>query len=530
MVRTSNHEGMDLGSTIILSGVTSLSKSDHLAPFVGICGPQASLTSAHAINSADSVAKTESISVVGTALSLESKHLIGGTGPLFSFGLTEHTSSFTNHDSGTGMMSPNIGGNLICLNTSFSSCIRERNKDLNFSFENRTQTHIGRLDSVSSDVTSVSFTLSTFKTMPLHVDGWSGAAINLHYSKSSLTVRTCFFHRCGCSAFFYNGGAINCYYGFNDDRPVSISNSSFCECATLRDMNTSNCGGSLFVCNAFSTVIDRCFFEQSRAEYDGAASLHSNLITVSNTAFVECSATHRAGAVLIENVATLCLSFLQFRGCTCENDPNGKDLFFYFNTSSQITSEMITFCDSTSGDKNIFFSLDYQSDSLLIPQISPTHTVKSVDVSFDGDEATVTVETKEAIKGTMNVLLNGSNVPRLVHAVFGDPSKESTVGTAVVSTGENGILPSAEYTLRKSTLAPFPPPTVHTADATLKDWSTTEIVLRGVSLEEGSYWMLVGKDGKDWNVTLTRSDWTTLTGAAPLSSSNGEVILEWSTE
>ncbi|KAK2948890.1 hypothetical protein BLNAU_16233 [Blattamonas nauphoetae] len=60
----------------------------------------------------------------------------------------------TNHASGTGMMSPNLGGNLVCLNTSFSHCQRASNEPKDFANENITQTHIGRLNNVTSTVTS----------------------------------------------------------------------------------------------------------------------------------------------------------------------------------------------------------------------------------------------------------------------------------------------------------------------------------------------------------------------------------------
>ncbi|KAK2958804.1 hypothetical protein BLNAU_6307 [Blattamonas nauphoetae] len=97
--------------------------------------------------------QSENVVVVGSALYLESKALFAGTGPLFTFhahcpfdcslfmetnllGSTlvnvSSSSSFspnTQQFGRTGMMSPNLGGNVMCLNTSFSSCIRERNTD-----------------------------------------------------------------------------------------------------------------------------------------------------------------------------------------------------------------------------------------------------------------------------------------------------------------------------------------------------------------------------------------------------------------
>ncbi|KAK2946907.1 hypothetical protein BLNAU_18131 [Blattamonas nauphoetae] len=561
MVRMSSDEDMNLGSTIILCSVTLHSKSDRLAPFVGLDGAHTSLTSSPSLDWSASTNIAESITVVGTDLSLESTHLIGGTGPLFSFGLTEQasplaasgcairmetslvestlvnvTSSFsfspskqlfesgvsqlvvgswvescTNHDSGTGMMSPNLGGNLVCLNTSFSSCIRQTNEDLNFSFENITQTHIGRLKTVKSDVTSVTFTLSTFNEMTVTAGRYEGgAAIFLKDPSSSLTISTCFFHKCSCTYTDQGGGAIKYHYSSYNGHPFSLSDSSFTECST------SATAGSVFAEFSSSISIDRCFFELSSALSVGGAYLFTHIITVSNSAFVECSARQRAGALQPEGITSLSLSFVQFRGCS-------SDIYFS-GAGCQLTRYMFILCDSTSGPYGD-----------LIAQISSTPIIIEITISFDGDQAIVTVETDEAIQGTMNVLLDGSNVPRLVHVLFGDPSqltKVSKVGTAIVSSGTNGILPSAEYTLRNSTLTPFPPPTIQSVETTVNDWNTTEFELKGVRLEEGKYWMLIeskAKTVKEWNISLTLSESDTLTGSAPLFPSTAEGRLDWAT-
>ncbi|KAK2942416.1 hypothetical protein BLNAU_22649 [Blattamonas nauphoetae] len=167
--------------------------------------------------------------------------------------------------------------------------------------------------------------------------------------------------------------------------------------------------------------------------------------------------------------------------------------------------------------------------------ITSTPTIKSVTVSFNGNEATVKVETTKPIKGTMAILLNGSNVPRLVHVVFGDDKTSSNLGTIVVSSGENEILPRADYVFRSAavtgyriivSLGPF----ILEASSTLKDWNTTSIVVSGVNMKKGSYWMLVEKGGKEWNITLTHSDSTTLIGTATLYQSTAKDRQEWSTE
>ncbi|KAK2949354.1 hypothetical protein BLNAU_15734 [Blattamonas nauphoetae] len=519
-------------------------------------------------------ASPQSLSIGGVGLSMTNQHFPLGTGPLFTFqshhafdsaiavgtnlvesSLVNVTSSSpsspgkqhfgsevrqlvvgscvrksTNHDSGTGMMSPNFGGNLKCLNTSFSSCVRQRNTELSFSFENRTNSSDpARLNNVTSDVTSVSFTLCTFNEMTV-ADGnlGGGAAILLFQTSSSLTITTCYFHKCTCTADNDDGGAICFKYSLTSKKPISISASSFADCSA------NDCGGSILALNASSSLIDKCIFEWSKADKDGAVFIRSDAMTVSNTAFVDCSASSRAGTIYVHQVTTLSLSFIPFRGCASTKDPNGKDIYFSENSSTQITSDMIQSCDSTSGEPNVYFQKDSKISSTLVPQIDPSTnvTIMSFDVAFDENEATVSVTTTKPIKGTMAVLLDGSNVPRLVHVVFGDDTTTSNLGTAVVSSGENGILPRADYVFRSAAVTGyriFVGPFIFEASSTLDGLSTAEIVVKGANLEEGSYWMVIRKEEFERNIPLTLSNSTTLTGTAQLDSTP-EDGLEWSTE
>ncbi|KAK2945732.1 hypothetical protein BLNAU_19345 [Blattamonas nauphoetae] len=576
-----------LGSTVMLCCVRHDSGWDWIVPFVGVGDGHTPLVSSASADLSDLVrAEMEGISVIGTSLCLESIQLIFGTGALFSFGVSEQGCSLgasgcglqvdtrllsstlvnvsssspispgqplfgnevsqgvvgssvshsTNHDSGTGMMSANLGGNVMCLNTSFSSCIRQRNDDLTFSLENRTQTHIGRLvKDYTSEATSVSLTLCTFNEMTIAAgSGLGGAAIILCQTSSSLTIRTCFFHRCTCTERNDNGGAIFFRCPSYSKQALTIFDSSFTECSTLYSSTSLNCGGSIFVDDASLTSIDRCFFERSTAENDGAMYVLSTVISISNSAFVDCAATDRAGTIYIDRVTTLSLSFVRFRGCSSENVPRAKDLYFFDKISKYITADMIQSCDSTSGAPNVFFYADNQATFTLIPQIDPTtNTTISVDVSFTENEAKVRVVTTESMKGTMNVLLDGSNVPRLVNVGFGDDTTPSNLGTAVVTSGPNGILPRADYAIRSAAVTGyriFVGPFISEASSSLKDWNTTEIVVSGANLKDGRYSILVEKDGNEVNVTLTRSDSTTLVGTAPLHPSTAKGRLEWSTE
>ncbi|KAK2943033.1 hypothetical protein BLNAU_22044 [Blattamonas nauphoetae] len=570
------------GSHIQIIRSTHISNSNVVLPLVGTCrnpsgidiGTEAMKDKTTNSDSLDRV----SISCVG--LLMTNQHFALGTGPLFTFhtadaltrGMSVKTSLLgstlvnvssssafspsehhfgsevnqrvvgscvsccTNHDSGTGMMSPNMGGNLVCLNTSFSSCVREQNGEQHFSYESRTQTSDpARFIVSTADVTSVSFTLCTFSEMTVTTDKYGGgSAIALYYRASSaLTITTCCFDRCTVAFDGVGGGAVffNCK---SANQPFSLHNSSFTGCHTFYDGDMANVGGSVYAYDPSSATIDRCFFENSKAPWDGAIYFWAGDVaqSISNSAFVGCSSKKRGGAFSLFIRPALFLSFLQFRDCSSDTDPDGRDIYF-FVSDIVVDFDMIQFCDSTSGSPNVWLAGEDKGNSKLVPQIKSTPTIVDVDVSFSGSEATVTVETDIAIKGTLGVLLNGSNVPRLVHVVFGEPTVVSKVGTAVVSCGSNGILPiDTTYIEHKWALIPFPRPTFHSAVSTLKDWNTTEIVLSGVRIYEGKYWIIVEKDGKEWNITLTRtgSETDPLTGTAPLHPSTAPGRLEWSTE
>ncbi|KAK2944049.1 hypothetical protein BLNAU_21048 [Blattamonas nauphoetae] len=118
-------------------------------------------------------------------------------------------------------------------------CIRERNEDLDFSFENRTESFIDRLFHFSSDFTSVSLALCTFNEM---TTAWTsnadpgGAAILLNTSTSLHTIRTTFFHTYTASqgVNYPNAyeGVIHVFGNPSKQRPISISDSSFTECSS----------------------------------------------------------------------------------------------------------------------------------------------------------------------------------------------------------------------------------------------------------------------------------------------------------
>ncbi|KAK2941184.1 hypothetical protein BLNAU_23898 [Blattamonas nauphoetae] len=529
--------------------------------------------------------------IIGVELSFDSTHFALGTGPLFSFAgkllpegsaigmfgevstelrlssVLNVTSSFgvgsgkslgvgscvwervvgsriersTNHDMGTALCVTRLGGNIACVNSSFSSCVRTSNDEIDHQHKNITQTSTGRTDVTSHlHVTSVKFTLCTFSTMTIIGGGLNGggAAIFINKSQSTLNVTQCFFHKCVCQTDDEDGGAIN-VQETRTDCPATITLSSFADCKNT-DAGSYRYGGSVF-CDSYSSVtISDCFFDKSRSPYDGSVSLwRHSLATLSNCAFVLSSAFEMGGALGLYSVTSIDLSFIQFRECSSERFAGRNDIYTLKVTPSNVNSNTVKFCDSTSTKPNVFLVDAYYygyDKSELVPKLDSSPDVQvSVSINEETETATVTATSNLAVKGTMGILLEGSNVPRLVHVQFGSSSETSTSGTVIVSSGVNGVLPPPtedKYEHRASAIPSIYLPSlkISAAQSTLKDGSTAEIVLHGVNLGEGGFSMLIQNGENKINISLTRSDSTTLVGEAPLPPSTDARKLEWGTE
>ncbi|KAK2950740.1 hypothetical protein BLNAU_14411 [Blattamonas nauphoetae] len=329
-------------------------------------------------------------------------------------------SGSTNHDMGTGLCG-RLGGNVVCVNSSFSSCVRTSNAIIDKKHENLTTDDPGRIFvEITLGITSMKFSLCTFNEMTIASGSNNGgSAIFLDQSNSTLSITRCFFHKCIVNGSSMRGGAIYMNESLSDC-PVSLSFSSFTECE-VNGTSLNNYGGSVF-CTSSSTIsVSNCFFEESYAHRDGALSLHYSVSTLSNCAFVSCSSNQRAGAIALYDITSkdrsdFDLSYLQFRECSTI-DSNSKDLYFDGVSTTIVSKETIKFCDSTSGKSNVYVVIGGSDKSNLVPQLASTPEV-IVTVSFSGNTATVTATADPAVKGTMGILLNGSNVPRLVHVQF----------------------------------------------------------------------------------------------------------------
>ncbi|KAK2940766.1 hypothetical protein BLNAU_24321 [Blattamonas nauphoetae] len=421
----------------------------------------------------------DEISVVGSSLDFSNVHFPIGSGPLFSVNTMLSSSSLLNvtsslhpicenQNSGTTMLDVNLGGNLGCLNTSFSSCIRQSNT------------------------------------------AESGSAI-LITSTTSLTVTQCYFHICNVS-------------GENDDGEQSLWN------AKRLEEHAPISGGSIFARDAQQVSITDSYFEKGEASQASAVELFNRVsATMTNCSFVACSATSVATLQIYHESVESTLAYLLFRDCSAVDSPDSRDIYFFAQSFTDIQSN-ISFCDSMSGAPNVYFRVGYLSDSTLVPQITSTPTVETCTVTISGNEAVVEVKTKEVIGGVMGILLEGCLVPRLVFVQFDINGANSSIGTATVSSGADGILPPATYKRLSHTLRGDIAPQVVSASAILSDVNTTTITVKGVSLDEGSYSMRIQKGSNTFNISLSRTDSTTLVGYAHLYPSNAEERLDWSTQ
>ncbi|KAK2959680.1 hypothetical protein BLNAU_5457 [Blattamonas nauphoetae] len=397
-------------------------------------------------------------------------------------------SNSTNHQHGTTMMDPNFGGSLACLNTSFAFCVRHStpNEEKSESFKDFGQGDRFQVDT-ASPLTSISFFLSTFKEMTTSLDG---AALQIGAPNSPLNVTQCFFHLCTVTNPQKSGGAISVSYQFTNPYPVDITRSSFTKCST--PTSTGESAGALYNRAAAPLTVENCFFETCSSAKGGAVFVWRSVVSLSNCAFVSCTSSTGGGGLMVNEITSMTFSSLQFRDCVCSGLESSKDMYFNNTATDVANSNTIVFCDSTSGSPNVYFKSDGTADSTLVPQLTPNmnKNISLLDVSMEGNKATITIRTTSAINGTMGVLLEGSNVPRLVHVPFGTASSTSTIGTVEVSKGDYGVLPiitdGQTYKLRSVSipgysLAVVLPAKVMSAESECANGmcTTINIVLRG---------------------------------------------------
>ncbi|KAK2950878.1 hypothetical protein BLNAU_14180 [Blattamonas nauphoetae] len=570
------------GSTVHLSDVTYLSTSSLIAPFVDVSRPSAPLSSnLPTQNNDDSPDSADGISVVGMNVALESKMLLSGTGPLFSFGLFKHgsyhlpvghslgmetdlikshlfnissqsspsrsnsgellfgsnvnqrlvgcsISRSSNHQRGTSMMDPNLGGSLLCQNTSFSSCVSQDNAEQEVSNENRVQEQ--RFVLSDTTITSIKFTLCTFDDMRWETDGdeIGGAAIFVKETNAALTVSQCFFHKCVSTGVNNDGTAILFICKSASRKAFSMSQSSFTECQSTGPVlgcTSSAC----FVKYVSVPTVTQCFFHLCNATGRSATLYFTNSPAhLTNSTFVKCaSLKFYGGAIGLTVVSSVSFSSIQFRECDAKVSASA-DIAYYNTTKSLLNTSSIQYCNSTSGSPNIYDPDTRETDSTLIPQLTTNDGlfVTSFSMKWETSKCVVDVELSSSVVGVMGVLLEGGNVPRLIHVPFGSPETPSNVGKIEVSVGAQGVLPDLGegkgFSIRSVGIAGKEIlGRIDGTETKMLSLRLATLWVTGVFLKTGSSSIVVkNKNGETLNISILANNGTALNGTIALSMSN----------
>ncbi|KAK2963868.1 hypothetical protein BLNAU_945 [Blattamonas nauphoetae] len=558
LVVNSEESPTRFGSRIVVSSSEIVWKEDAQPPLV------------------DTLSTSAAVSVFGSGLRLDSKILSSGTGPLFSFGLhpstgeivplrpdsttTTHLSACSlvnmssscasnceslpslkfgscvsqtlvgcslsrssNHQSGTGMLDINMGGSLLCQNTTFSHCTHTSNAAKTEQSKNYNSTHSQY--TLPTGVTSLSFILCTFNTMTYsEKEGeYGGAAIYLPDVSSTLSVSKCFFHKCTVTGKSNDGGAIR-YSSKATGTGLTVSDSSFTECASTGNYEFNTAGAIISEISGSSTI-SNCFFEKCWAKgRGGALYLINTPSTLSNCAFLECSTNTYGGGVLFRTVPSAKMTSVQFRACKANGTVSSRDVATLTMSATLLNSTSIQFCDSTSGSPNIYHCDTTSSDGSLIPQVGRSAAVVSSSVEIVGTTATVSMTMSEKIKGQMGVLLEGANVPRLIFLTFGT----STTASADFALSTTTILPTLAsgktYTLRSWSF-PYGQAGVDGVTGSTANPTTASITISGYHFREGSYEMKVKTANQnELTISLTSPTLSSLSGTFGMSATESSKL------
>ncbi|KAK2942929.1 hypothetical protein BLNAU_22140 [Blattamonas nauphoetae] len=530
-------------STISLIRCSHTTPSQNLLPFVSL--------------DRDGILTTGTdVYVLGTGLHLSNRTLILATGPLFSFGWPRSvsdpnspgnspihqtsliscsfrnmssrldpinfptigsqtsqtvfgccvTNSF-NHQHGTTMLNPSLGGNFLCQNTSFSSCRTKPNAEVDV-----WSKEYSAGDRIFNPVaTSAKYTLCTFCEMTYEIAGnVSGAAICFRPSPSSLTIIQCFFHKCVSFGFDNDGGAVafSCELS-TEHHPFELRGSSFTECATTYESYTTSGGSLLCHCYTTAVVSDSVFEKSYAAGRGGSVDFRTGGATMTNCVFHSCSTGFFGAGLLLADIPSVTLSSIQFRNNTCNPKyQTATDMVVEKTEVSIFNSNTVTFCDTTSSGDTVFFvtvsgqNPEGYADGTLIEHVTKTAQITARKQTIDTDTMLLTMKLSisKPIRGNLHVLLEGSNVPRLVIIPFGSDSATSDTGSADITVGPTGVLPfGVDYNPRCVAIPGWDfVGSVYEVMWTLEGRNEARVSFLGVLLLDGSYEVEVtGPDGQN---------------------------------
>ncbi|KAK2961574.1 hypothetical protein BLNAU_3372 [Blattamonas nauphoetae] len=390
----------------------------------------------------------------------------------------------TNHQHGTAMLDPASGGNLHCINSSFSNCIRSSNTILDRS--DRSYYSVNQVFATGD--TTGHFLRCVFCNMTLgSYEHRGGTAIIFSPVKSSLNVTLCAFHNCNSDLPDTKGGAVTFYSNSPTNTSFTLLQSVFTYCSA-NSTNNSTSGGSVHAATGSTcqATISDCAFENSFAGGCGGAVSSENVhLTITNTLFRKCSCRFFGGALRMMNTKDLLVLHCAFRECSSGSSYSGaKDVSYDSQMNRQIGELNFGFCDSSSGGATVYCESLRNSSSKWIPYISRSTTVKNVDISYTKNSMKMTIVTDKSLLGSMFVLLDGAEVPHLIQVPFGQDFEAYWRSEIKIATGHHSLLPSdVSFRVRDVGFVGWTfSPSIFSVETKLTNDTNCEIELFGMNL------------------------------------------------
>ncbi|KAK2948068.1 hypothetical protein BLNAU_17015 [Blattamonas nauphoetae] len=363
----------------------------------------------------------------------------------------------TNHLYGTTCIDMNLGGSLLCSNTSFSHCRSSLEPEFveneRYSLQHKTKTDQQKFYWLNID--DITFRRCTFLSM---TSSSSGTAIYFYRSPGALTVTECSFSK--CQATSSSGGAINFGQLPEKNTPIAISSSLFVDC-------TADRAAALYIFIASACTITNVVFQNLVASSDDGALYVSraDVYSLSNCAFKQCVAEDSSsfgGGMTLHLIPTLTMDSVLFRECSANR---GNDIYCSGGIGTiEELSPNITNCDSTSDMPNVSAN---KNDSTLIPAVPDTSTASLVEIgsnpSADQTSSTIRMKVSNNVDGKMLVLVDNTNKheppnvdspPTIARLLTFDFSTSTESATQEVSFGEwEELQYESEYCVIGSSIA-----------------------------------------------------------------------------
>ncbi|KAK2946162.1 hypothetical protein BLNAU_18906 [Blattamonas nauphoetae] len=313
----------------------------------------------------------------------------------------------TNHLYGTTCIDMNLGGSLLCSNTSFSHCHSSLTPEF---IQNKTYTlqhKTGKVSLTFKELVTepITITRCTFLSMTSKY----GAAIYHYRSSCHLSVSESSFSKCQMAG---DGGAIYFCQDEESPNPYSISSSLFVDCAAGGN------GGAVCVWAAStSSITDSVFSGHSVDGKGGALDVNrADSFILSNCVFENCVAKKyqsKGGGMWLSYVKSLTMNSVLFRECSAQK---GNDFYYEGLVDAlQNLEQNVTNCDSTSEMSNLCF-YNYPKevlDSTLIPAVPDTSAATLVEIGStpkaDQTSSTIQMRVSNNLDGKMLVVVDNTN-------------------------------------------------------------------------------------------------------------------------